>query len=235
MDRFKINKILFDLESGYDQIADKFSGTRKFFWRDLESVADYVENGDTVLDYGCGNGRLLDILNNKNIDYQGVDTSGELITLARKRYPELASKFTKISVQPSLPFNSDYFNKIISIAVFHHFPVPYAEDMAQELYRITKPGGKIIITAWNLWQPRFRKNIWSWKVLSQKLFQKGDYNGLGFKDIYIPFKNNNGDVFNRYHHAYTKKDLEKIFLEAGFKTEKCEIVSRKNILYTGRK
>jgi len=227
-------------------MSEKFSETRKFFWRDLEFIADYIKKGDRILDYGCGNGRLLEILNDKEVDphtkkshlgssnnlspslckkhfgvgvnYTGVDISGKLIVLAKQKYKGKNIKFQKISSQDSLPLSDNYFNVVISIAVFHHFPEEYAEKMAKELYRILKPEGKIIVTAWNLEQERFRKFI-----------KKGS------KDIIIPFKDNDGKIFNRYHRIYAKKDLGEIFSKAGFKAVKIRIVNGRNILLIGKK
>lgn len=217
MNEDRINKILNNLESGYDCMAGKFSDTRKFFWRDLEFVADYIKNGDKIMDFGCGNGRILEILKNKNISYIGVDISGKLINLAKEKYQGENIKFQKISGQASLPFPDNYFNIIISIAVFHHFPPEYAQKMAGELYRTTKPGGKIIVAVWNLEQEKYRKYL--------------SKNGEG----YIPFKNNSGEIFNRYHHLYTKKSLEEMFFKAGFKILKSEVINGKNILLIGEK
>lgn len=218
MDKSEIKEIFDQLEFGYDQMAQKFSETRKFFWRDLEFIADYVKNNDKILDYGCGNGRLLEILNDKKIDYTGIDISGKLINLAKQKYKGKNIKFIKITGSDSLSLPNEYFNVVVSIAVFHHFPIDYAEKMAKELFRITKPGGKIIIAIWNLKQERFKKII------------KKDS-----KDIIIPFKDNAGKVFNRYHRIYTKKDLKEIFSKAGFNIEKSELISGKNILLIGKK
>lgn len=52
-------KILQETEAGYDLMAGKFSETRKYFWRGLEFIADYTKEGDKILDFGCGNGRLF--------------------------------------------------------------------------------------------------------------------------------------------------------------------------------
>ena len=233
MNESQINKILFDLESGYDQMADKFSETRKFFWCDLEFIADHIKNGDKILDYGCGNGRLLEILKDKNIDYTGADVSEKLINLAKLRYPE--GCFIKITSQYSLPFPDDSFNEVVSVAVFHHFPKEHAEKIAREIFRITGTGGRVIATVWNLWQKKFQRYRWSPAIIKSKILGVGRYGGLGFRDLYIPFKNNTGEAFYRYHRAYTSRELTKIFSSAGFIVERCEIINEKNIVLVARK
>jgi tRNA (uracil-5-)-methyltransferase TRM9 len=218
MKKNQIDEIMKELEFGYDQMSEKFSETRKFFWRDLEFIADYVKNNDKILDYGCGNGRLLEILSDKKLGYFGIDISRKLINLAKQKYKGKSIKFYKISSSRSLPFSDNYFNAVISIAVFHHFPPDYAEKMAKELFRILRPGGIIIMTVWNLNQERFRKLIKN-----------------GSKDIIVPFKDNDGKVFDRYHYLYTKKDLKKIFTGAGFKIKKLNLVNGRNVLLIGKK
>jgi len=164
-----------------------------------------------------------------------VDISKKLIDLARLQYPEIQENFSHVSSQDSLPFPDNFFNKVISVAVFHHFPVVYARERAGEIFRVTKPGGTIIITAWNLWQPKFRKYLWDKKIFWKKLWKKKECGGMGFKDILIPFKDNDGAVFNRYHRAYTKRELVKIFSQAGFLVTECYLANKKNIVLVGVK
>lgn len=236
-------KILKEIEVGYDLMAMKFSETRKYFWRGLEFIADCVKTGDKVLDFGCGNGRLLELFLDKNIDYLGTDVSQNLIDVAKKRYKN--QTFQKISpLQTTLPFADDFFNTVYSIAVFHHFPSSkYRENVAKELYRITKKDGHIIITVWNLWQKKYIKNIidnWIDKI-SLKFGGSTSADDIGFlgqldwNDCNMPFKDNQGKVFNRYHHAFTKRELKKLFKKTGFKIEKCEIINGRNILLIGKK
>ncbi len=224
------NKILGETESGYDLMADKFSETRKYFWRNLEFIGDYIKEGDAVFDFGCGNGRLLELLSNRKINYFGADISEKLIELAKNKYSKESIHFSRINPsQTSLAFNDDFFNTVYSIAVFHHFPgKEYREKQAKELYRIAKPGGHVIITVWNLWQRRYIKNIlknWIDKLLLRS--------PLDFNDCHIIFKNNQGEVFKRYHHAFTRKELARIFTKAGFKKEAVKI--GKNIVFIGKK
>ncbi len=235
MKKKRINKILKNLEIGYDLIADKFSGTRNFFWPDLEFIQGYVKNDDRVLDFGCGNGRLLEILKNKAITYVGTDISQNLIELAKAKYPQRQNDFIKLSGQSILPFNNNYFNVVFSIAVFHHFPRDYAQIMAREIYRITAPNGKLIITCWNLKQKKYWRKLFNLKLILQKIFHTKEAKNLGWKDVYIDFKNNKGEIFQRFHHFYSLKELQKIFSSVGFSIEKCFIKEGKNIILIAQK
>ena len=225
-----VKKILSETEIGYDLISEKFSQTRNRFWGELEYIKDYAKDGDSVLDYGCGNGRLLELFEDRNIKYTGADTSGKLIEFARKKYKN--REFVKLNPsQEIIPFSDEYFNSIYSIAVFHHIPDrEFRLKMAKELFRVLKKDGRIIVTAWNLWQSRYRNEIY--KNRFNKIIGKSK---LDWNDCYISFTNNQGKVFNRFHHAFTIKDMENIFSEAGFEIEKCEIIDGRNIVLIGRK
>ncbi len=224
-------KIIRDTEKGYDAMADKFSGTRSFFWPDLTFIKDHISPNSRVLDFGCGNGRLLEILKDKDVDYYGVDISENLIAIARDRYPQFAAHIAKNSAEPKLNFPDNFFDVVISIAVFHHSPsAHYRLALAEELYRVTKPGGKIIVTVWNLWQKRYRKHIW--KNAFEKIIGRSD---LDFKDCEIPFKNNTGQVFTRFHHAYTEGELAELFENAGFSEVTVRTVKNKNLVLIGKK
>ena len=49
--------------------------------RDLTLIADLVKPGSRVLDVGCGNGELLEILTTKrNVDGRGVEISQDGVT-----------------------------------------------------------------------------------------------------------------------------------------------------------
>ncbi|MDD5464178.1 MAG: methyltransferase domain-containing protein [Candidatus Moranbacteria bacterium] len=233
MEKEIAERILNETEVGYDLISKKFSETRKHFWRGLEFIRDFCAEKDNVLDYGCGNGRLLELLDFKDINYWGLDVSEKLIEIAKEKYQnKQAIAFDKINPSSTtLAFNDKFFNTIYSIAVFHHFPSKkYREDVARELYRATKDDGHIVVTVWYLWQQKYFKNIlqnWVNKI-------KGN-STLDWNDCSISFTDNSGTRVERFHHAFTKRELKKLFEQAGFKTEKCAVVDGRNILYIGKK
>ena len=243
MDQETARKILKETEAGYDAMSVKFSQTRKYFWRGLEFIADYAKDGNKVLDFGCGNGRLLELFADKNIDYFGTDVSAKLIDLAQQKYASAHFAKTNTS-QTSLAFTNEFFNTVYSIAVFHHFPSQkYREEVAKELYRVTKKDGHIIITVWNLWQKRYIKNIvnnWLEKLYfifagATRVGKNINSGKLDWNDCYISFTDNQGKKFQRFHHAFTKRELKKLFSSAGFKIEKCETINGRNIVLIGKK
>ncbi len=230
-----VKKILKDTEFGYDLICEKFAQTRSRFWRGLEFISKYAKNNSSVLDFGCGNGRLVEIFLDKGVKYVGVDVSEGLINIAKKNVSAMRkskeTQFLKIENNfKKLPFPADLFDSIYSIAVFHHLPSKKLRlEIARELYRLLKKDGYIIVTVWDLWQSRYWKSIF--KNWQDKLFGKSE---LDFNDCYITFTDNSGRVFNRFHHAFTKYDLVGLFKNSGFKIISCQKIGG-NIVIVGKK
>lgn len=204
------NKILEETRKSYDLIADKFSGTRRYPWKEFEDFNRYIQSGYKILDVGCGNGRLSEIFKDKNVDYYGVDFSQNLITKAKQKYPQ-ANFLVADVLNP--PFKNEYFDAIFAIAVFHHIPSYYRQKALSEINRVLKNQGIFIMTNWNLWQKQW------WGLLYQytkdKIFGKSE---LDYGDVYRPWKNEKGEIVTkRYCHAYTKRELKKLLKNSGFK------------------
>jgi ubiquinone/menaquinone biosynthesis C-methylase UbiE len=73
------------VKDDYNQIAEGFSETRQFPWKDFECFKAYYRPNFAVLDLGCGNGRLLTFLENEGFkSYLGLDQSAELLKQAKK-------------------------------------------------------------------------------------------------------------------------------------------------------
>jgi ubiquinone/menaquinone biosynthesis C-methylase UbiE len=232
MDQKLAQKIIEDTAKGYDLISEKFAQTRSHLWKDLEFVGSYCKKGDKVLDFGCGNGRLLDFLGKKDINYTGVDISAKLLKEASSHFfnrPKV--EFQKISGLGSLPLESSSFNVIYAVAIFHHLPgKEMRKKVVEELYRILHPEGTIVISVWNLWQQKYWRNIFfNWE---EKILERSE---LDWNDCYINFQDNRGNKFERFHHAFTKRELAELFSQAGFSIGKCDTINRKNIVLVGSK
>jgi ubiquinone/menaquinone biosynthesis C-methylase UbiE len=113
-------------------------------------LKDYMElSGDEViLDIACGTGELERILVNNypNLNIIGVDISEKMLDVAKSKFPNSQQiEFLKASAN-SLPFPDSSFDTIISASAFHYFNNPV--NALQEMKRVLKPNGKVIIMDW---------------------------------------------------------------------------------------
>ncbi|OGH88724.1 MAG: hypothetical protein A3J93_01350 [Candidatus Magasanikbacteria bacterium RIFOXYC2_FULL_42_28] len=201
----------------YNRIAKHFSATRQELWPELLGFKKYVKVGDKVLDWGCGNGRLLSMLKNFKIEYFGVDQSVELLKLARQRFaPEIKTKKVKFFSNASRPkkFPKDYFDIVYCIAVLFHLP-DEATRLAQlqEFYNEMKPGAKVIVMVWNLGS--------DWAKVKSKNWQE-----IAPNDFLIPWKNPQGEkIVDRCYHHFTEEELVGLMKRAGFKKIKIKFMN----------
>ncbi len=226
------NRIIQEVTEGYDNVADKFSHTRNFFWADLEFIQDLVSSEDRILDFGCGNGRLAGFLKGKCRNYLGVDVSKELLKIAEKNNPDSKNKFLVLPKEGrglnSILDPQEKFDKVFSLAVFHHLPSnKYREEQAKILYDITRPGGVCVVSVWNLATPNYLKIF-----LKDKLFNRKNLKPE-FRDFYLPFKTPNY-IFHRFLHIFTLGELRQLFELAGFKTLEAR-KGTKNLIYVGKR
>jgi SAM-dependent methyltransferase len=99
--------------------------------------------GITVLDYGCGAGEDLVPIANMTDNVIGLDISPELIEHARKRVEAHGITVRLIvgsAYATGLPAES--VDIVFAIAIFHHLDLDAAR---QELYRIVKPDGAVVL------------------------------------------------------------------------------------------
>jgi len=107
-----------------------------------------------VLDVGCGDGRsLLPLLrlgfNPANLE--GVDIRSDQIAIARARYP--ASCFHCANAR-ALPFQDARFDVVQESMMFLQMTdQEMAANVAQEMIRVTKPGGFLLLLDWRYSKP----------------------------------------------------------------------------------
>ena len=222
----------------FDKNVDSFSGSRNRLWPEFEELKKYMKGGEKILDLGCGNGRLFELFSapsgrdlasgGKNIKYTGVDTSVEFIKKAKEKYGDY---FVVVDAF-NLPFPDNSFDSIWAIAFFHHIPSKHLRlKILKEIKRVLKKDGKIIATCWNFYQLHYLRILL--KFTFRKLL---GLNRLDFKDVLLSPKKLK---IQRYYHAFTKKELKKLFQKAGFKVEELRYLKRNkkrtNILVVAKK
>jgi len=211
------DKILNIVKLNYADIANEFNTTRKkYIWPSLNDFARMVRPDARVLDVGCGNGRLMEVLEDKKVDYLGVDSSRGLIKLAQSNYPQ--QQFLVGDILQLDQIEAKNFDYVFSIAVLHHLPGRklQTEALKQMADKLT-PQGEMIISVWNLWsQGKYLKLIFV--TYLKYLFSKSR---LDFGDILFFWKNSHGTKLSlRYYHAFSLRELKKISRRANLKIVK---------------
>ncbi|MDD5144564.1 MAG: class I SAM-dependent methyltransferase [Candidatus Pacebacteria bacterium] len=215
MDRNYAKYLLEDTRKNYNLTAESYTRTRAFIPEDIKSLTGYAQKGDRVLDSGCASGRLYNILKDKGVDYYGVDISEKLIKIALKNYPK--GKFQTANTL-DLPFEDNFFDKILSISVIHNIPsCEYQLHYLLESKRVLKPGGVLFLRVWDFWK---RKDFLPLFIRYSFLKILGK-SKLDFKDVFVPWKDSQGKILiNRYFHCFTKKEIENLIKKAGFMIKK---------------
>ncbi len=195
-------------KTAYNAIAKQFSDTREYMWDDLKLLSVYVKNGDTVLDVGCGNGRLTQLFAGTHVQYTGIDQSEELIKVAQAKYPD--TKFL-VGEMTKLDFPEETFDAVYCIAAFHHLPTDELRVRTlEEMKRVLKPSGVIVLLNWNL-EAAFAKN-----KIEQGKWQHGeDHN-----HFVIPWRNDKGKTLGERHYwSITQERMKRLCGLAGLTVE----------------
>jgi len=208
--------ILEKTRENYNLIAKEFSATRREIWEELNFLFEDLKEGEKVLDLGCGNGRWYKVFKEKKADYFGLDNSEKLIEIAKENFPD--AKFF-IGDALNLPFQDNFFDKVYSIALFHHIPSDdFRIKVLEEAKRVLKPGGILILTCWKI--HRLKEILAFLKYTFLKIIGRSK---LDFKDIFLPW----GKKTLRYYHCFSKRELENLVKKAGFEILESGVVKNK--------
>ncbi|MBL7053639.1 class I SAM-dependent methyltransferase [Patescibacteria group bacterium] len=203
MKQIKVRQILDKSKQAWEEIADEFSKSRENLWPELSPLTKYVKDNNSVLDLGCGNGRVYDLFKHRNIKYTGIDKSAKLIAKAKQRIQASNANFI-VGDALNMPFKQSKFDVIFSIAFLHHIPTKKLQlKTLNDCYNILKPGGIMIISVWNFWQINLIKKYKIWQIF------------LGQKNILIPFTLKSKKIM-RYYYVFRFKEFQTRIKSAGF-------------------
>lgn len=134
--------------------------------------------------------------------FRGIDNCEAFVTMCVKN---------RLDVQQGdmteLPFEDESANHIINIAAFHHLSTHERRVKAlQEFKRVLKPGGKVLLSVWSIFQPEKTKRSFS-----------------HFGDNFVPWKDPNygndkvsyAKIQMRYYYIFKIEELFKLITDSG--------------------
>jgi ubiquinone/menaquinone biosynthesis C-methylase UbiE len=108
-----------------------------------------ITSGLTVLDLGCGDGTTAIPAAKIGADVLGVDIARNLVEAGNKRAKEHGltnCKFQEGDASNLSELKDDTFHVVVSIFGAMFAPKPF--DVAKEMVRVTRPGGRIVMGNW---------------------------------------------------------------------------------------
>jgi SAM-dependent methyltransferase len=203
-------KILEETRDNYNHIAASWDQTRQTPFINPQDILSYLKPDCQVLDVGCGNGRLMKLLENVNVAYTGIDNSQELISLAKNNFPKANFMVGDIL---HLPMADDSFDVVFCLSVLHHLPGQKLRKQAvSEIYRVLKPDGYVIFFNWSYCSPKMPARLINFTL--KKIFRKS---GLDFGDIYLGWQETE---VKRYVHLFSKRGIKRLLRFEGLKVIK---------------
>jgi SAM-dependent methyltransferase len=201
----------------YQSFATDFSETRGRLQMGVHQVLERVPPDCSLLDLGCGNGKVLKKLaeNGFRGSYLGVDFSLGLLDWATQDIPAdfqaafLELDLTAPSWEGILPPQT--FDVICCFATLHHIPSqPLRTTLCQNIRKYLKDDGVLYISVWQFNRSeRLRKKILPWETvgLGEDQVDQGDY--------LLDWKR--GGDGTRYVHLYHPDELQQLAEKSGFK------------------
>jgi len=147
---------MFDsVASKYDRANDLLSFGQTHRWRIKVRDAVAPKPGQSVLDLAAGTGSSSIAFNLDGVRVVASDFSQGMLAEGRKRHPELEFVFADAT---NLPFAANEFDATtISFGLRNVVDV---EKALREMFRVTKPGGRVVICEFSRVQNRFLRPVY---------------------------------------------------------------------------
>ncbi len=163
-------------------------------YRDI--IDNYINTETKILDIGCGHGDFWKPVYDKTLYSYGIDP--DQTALDKNIY--IKNKI--VGIVENLPFENNFFDIVVAAWVLEHLADP--EKAFREVYRVLKPGGKVIFLTPNVWN----YNVWIIHLIPDR------FHDFFTKRLYNRQEN---DTYPKQYKINSVKKIAKILEPIGFK------------------
>jgi SAM-dependent methyltransferase len=183
--------------------VDEFLEVGKRLSKDIEAALKKIgkdfDSFQNVLDFGCGCGRTLVWLANRSQPprLHGTDIDAEAISWCRNNL-DLA-EFSVNDPLPPLEYPSETFDFVYAISVFTHLDEDYQFRWLDELKRVTRPKGVVLLTVHgrHVWKDLHEADVVEVEKRGFKFLAANTMRGI-FPEWYQNAYHKKDYVFDRY-------------------------------------
>jgi len=178
-------------------IYDTFFNTGQFL-KARKKVFNDVRFADhqKILFVGVGTGADLEVLNHSALDITAIDYSEDMLNKARDKFKDSTIQFIKMDAQ-EMNFKDNHFDAVVGSLALS--VVPDADQCLQEMLRVVKPDGEVII--FDKFTPKNKELSLMKKAIRPLIKCLGTDIGLNFEKLFE----------NHKRIAYVKEDIALIF------------------------
>ncbi len=173
-------------------LLERFLAEQRFKMAD-RLIPGNRRNGK-ILDIGCGSYPFALIKINFSEKY-GVDKVIE--DEDAKKFMEKGINLIKHDLErdPKLPFDDEYFDAVIMLAVLEHIAPNGIKTVLKEIHRVLKPGGTFVLTTPTPWSNTILKLMSALRLVS-------------------PYE------IDEHKHLYSTSEIYSLLTDAGFRRDK---------------
>jgi 2-polyprenyl-3-methyl-5-hydroxy-6-metoxy-1,4-benzoquinol methylase len=116
----------------------------------LSFVEGYTKISGDVLDYGCGPGFLIEKLMNKHVSCWGLDAVESNVKIVESKFknnPNFKGAYFADKLPTSI--EDGKYDLVFLVETIEHLLPDEIDSVLQEIHRITRKGGRIVITTRN--------------------------------------------------------------------------------------
>lgn len=130
--------------SGYAEKVRDLLGERPYLRASLALFAELVHRagGGAVADIGCGPGYVTGHLHELGVDAFGIDLSPEMITIARRDYPDLQFE---VGTMTGLDLEDNSVAGVVAFWSVIHVPDQAIPGVFEEFRRVVRSGGPLLV------------------------------------------------------------------------------------------
>jgi len=110
----------------------------------LDRAGRQIDELDSILDFGCGCGRVTRYWTDFGGEVCGSDVNAAAVDWCRRNLP--FARFEPNALGPPLAFADESMGLVYALSVFTHLTEELGLAWAQELARVLRPGGYVLLT-----------------------------------------------------------------------------------------
>lgn len=176
-----------------------------FLSGEIAFIEKHFKSNSSILEIGCGYGRLLEILASKSSKLIGIDFSKRMVGLSKQNLSKIQNVSVELMEADRLSFKNESFDYVVCLdGGFGNMP-NIELDVLKEMKRTCKKGGEIIVSVFSE---------------DAKEVQKENYGRIGLTGI-----RDDGEAIHTtegfYSRRFTREGLMGLFNNIGLK---CEII-----------